>query len=565
MNPAPVTIFPRQESELIACCARKDLTPRALQRISEILHNEKIDWAFALRKANWHGILPLLARHLTAAFPNAVPSPVLAELKRMFQLNARRNLNLAAELLKLLRAFSSRGIPVVPFKGPIAALSLYGDLALRQFIDLDLLIRRADILSARKVLIEYALVPQFDITEREELIYFDFRSEDAFSSPDKDLMVDLHCALTPRHFSASLDWDRFARRLQPMPLGDTQVLTFSREDLLLLLCIHGAKDMWERLILVADIAEILRSGEPLDWSFIREEAAAVGGTHMLHMGLLLARDLLEADLPEEVLPAVNADLSAHSLAAQAATLLLRESDDPPSFFERQSFAFRSIAEPVRAFLYVAGNVLTPTPLEWRLVRFPESFSFLYRLLRPLRLTGKHLRTLVRPDPMALSRFRPTPDEVITRMLELAEVTAKDVVFDLGSGDGKVLIAAAQRYGATGCGFEINPALVAQARANAKRAGVQRSVKFRNASVLDADLSRATVVTMYLPWAAALKLRPKFLRELRPGARIVSHEVGLADWLPDRVEHVASPSGANTTLYLWRIGAAASRTSVEGCI
>jgi hypothetical protein len=552
MNSVAARVFARPETELIACCARKDLDSPSRERISQILLRERIDWALLLRKAHWHGLLPLLSKHLTATCPNAIPPHVQVELKKMGHDIALRNLGLAAELLKLLQAFSSSGIPVIPFKGPIVALSLYENLALRQFIDLDLLIRREDILKARKVLLDRGLLPQFELTEKEELIYFDFRSEHSYASPDKKLDIDLHCALTPRHFSRTLDLDRYWDRLRPVRLGDTPVLTFSHQDLVLLLCIHGAKDMWERLILVADIAQLLRAGGQMDWPAIFKEAEAVGGSRMLRHGLLLANEFLGADLPEEVAPSLQADSGARWLTAQVVKRLLQDEDDPPSFLRRQFFAFKSIARTYDGFRYVAEQVLTPTPLEWRLFRLPESFSFLYPLLRPLRLAGKQLRNLMGRSPMTLSSFEPTPEEVVTRMLELGGVTSSDIVYDLGSGDGRVLIAAARRLGARGVGFETDPQLVHQARANAKKAGVQSLVTIKNESMLNADLSRATVVTMYLPWATTLRLRPKLLRELRPGTRIVSHEGGLADWIPERVEQLDLPGGKKTTLYLWRI-------------
>jgi hypothetical protein len=331
------------------------------------------------------------------------------------------------------------------------------------------------------------------------------------------------------------------------------VLTFSDEDLLLLLCIHGAKDMWERLILVADIAQLLRSGGQLNWPGIFKEAEAVGGSRMLRHGLLLANDLLGVDLPGEVAPALQADPGVRWLTAQAAKRLLQDEDDPPPYLQRLFFYFKSIARPFSGFKYVADQVFTPTPLEWQLFPLPENYSFLYRIARPLRLAFKHLRRLLWREPIALSGFEPTPDEVITRMLELAKVTPSDVLYDLGSGDGRVPIMAAQHFGVRAIGFEIDPHLVQQARSNAKKSGVQRLVKFKNESVLRADVSDATVVTMYLPWAATLRLRPKLLCELKPGSRIISRNEGMADWVPERVEQLDLPGGKKTTLYLWRIG------------
>ncbi|PYN04055.1 MAG: SAM-dependent methyltransferase [Candidatus Rokuibacteriota bacterium] len=127
----------------------------------------------------------------------------------------------------------------------------------------------------------------------------------------------------------------------------------------------------------------------------------------------------------------------------------------------------------------------------------------------------------------------TPHEVVAEMLRLAGVGRDDVVYDLGSGDGRLVIAAARDFGARGAGIEIDPKLVALSTESARRAGVADRVTFREGDLFQMDLSPATVVTLYLSPELNLRLRPKFLRELRPGARIVSHDYGMGDWAPAR--------------------------------
>jgi SAM-dependent methyltransferase len=153
----------------------------------------------------------------------------------------------------------------------------------------------------------------------------------------------------------------------------------------------------------------------------------------------------------------------------------------------------------------------------------------------------------------LGRFDPTPFEIAERMLQLAGVTQDDVVYDLGSGDGRIVILAATRYGARGVGVEIDPQLVWFSRREAKRHQVEHLVAFYHADALTADVSAATVVTLFLTPQANLLLRPKLQRELRPGTRVVSHEHHMGDWAPERVERVRARSGLIHILYLWRIG------------
>lgn len=152
----------------------------------------------------------------------------------------------------------------------------------------------------------------------------------------------------------------------------------------------------------------------------------------------------------------------------------------------------------------------------------------------------------------LAPYVATPQEIAIRMLELAAVSANDVVYDLGSGDARIPILAARRYGARGVGVELDQALIGVSRRNAHRAGVAHLVEFRREDALAVDLAAATVVTLYLGANANRKLAPKLRSQLRPGSRIVSHTFDMGDWAPDRVERVTSQSGEPYVLYLWRI-------------
>jgi len=151
---------------------------------------------------------------------------------------------------------------------------------------------------------------------------------------------------------------------------------------------------------------------------------------------------------------------------------------------------------------------------------------------------------------SLAPFVATPSDVVERMLKLARVGPADVVYDLGCGDGRIVIAAAQKFGARGIGVDIDARLITQAEANAKAAGVDRQVRFLVQDALTVDVSDATVVTLYLLSASNVKLRPILTRQLRRGARIVSHSFAMGDWEPDVVDTFRDAGGVSRTLYLW---------------
>jgi len=146
-------------------------------------------------------------------------------------------------------------------------------------------------------------------------------------------------------------------------------------------------------------------------------------------------------------------------------------------------------------------------------------------------------------------YVPSPNAVVDGMLKLAKVTSSDVVFDLGCGDGRIVISAAKDYGSKGVGVDINPDRVQEARANAKKAGVEDRVRFEENDLFKADIRNATVVTLYLLPDVNMRLRPKLLHDLKPGTRVVSHSFDMDDWKPDEEAVI---DGRH--IYLWTVPA-----------
>jgi SAM-dependent methyltransferase len=169
--------------------------------------------------------------------------------------------------------------------------------------------------------------------------------------------------------------------------------------------------------------------------------------------------------------------------------------------------------------------------------------------KPTSAQRLHAQTEVKPakrEPDVV--YVPTAYEVVEQMLELANVTKDDIVYDLGSGDGRIPITAAQKYGARGVGIDINPERIQEANENARQAGVSDRVKFLQQDLFTSNFSEATVVTLYLLPELNLKLRPELFRQLKPGTRVVSNAFDMGDWKPDRV--IKTKGGS--TIYLWII-------------
>jgi tRNA G37 N-methylase Trm5 len=163
--------------------------------------------------------------------------------------------------------------------------------------------------------------------------------------------------------------------------------------------------------------------------------------------------------------------------------------------------------------------------------------------------------LVQAQEGKIVPYVPTPQEVVERMLELAQVKKGDVVYDLGSGDGRIVVTAAKKYGVKAIGFEIDPERIKESQENIKKAGVGHLVEIRQQDIRTVDLSPASVLTMYLLPEVNLMIRPNIWKQMKPGSRVVSHDFDMGDWKPLKTEHIKDGSTWEHTLYLWHVEAA----------
>jgi len=548
----------RPEDELVLRCARVQLRPADAQRIAELLGAD-LDWTYLLPQANRQAVVPLLAHHLLSSHGDALPSAWADVLRQCQQGRVRHNLNLTAELLCILERLREHGIRAVPYKGPVLAAALYGNLALREFSDLDIIVRHRDIPAALDTLVASGYQPQFHL-EHVRRHPDQAPGQYEFTRPGSKLLVELHSDRTLRYFPVPPDLEAIWKRLQGVELGGRVVQTLGPGDLLVFLCVHGAKHFWQRLAWICDVAE-LAGRASLRWPDVFEQARRLDAERMVLLGLSLARDLLGARLAEEVEARLRSDRTLPAMGAEVESMLFAVSPRAPGLWTRFRFRARMRSNSWDGVRYCLRLATTPTDEDWSAAGLPRRLSPLYALIRPWRLVRNYglLGRRFPPDP-DLGQFEPTPGEVVERMLELAELRTGDVVYDLGSGDGRGVIRAAEKYGASGVGVELDARLIRQARENARRHGVERLVRFVHDDAKRVNLARASVVLLYLPCLANLALRSKLQAELPAGARIVARGAHMGDWSPERTEAVVDSGGTPTTLYLWRIpaGGRASR-------
>jgi predicted O-methyltransferase YrrM len=187
--------------------------------------------------------------------------------------------------------------------------------------------------------------------------------------------------------------------------------------------------------------------------------------------------------------------------------------------------------------------------EVREMRFPRAqVIFLLLTIFVAATAGAQAPSTQTPRRTPDVRYVPTDERVVAEMLKVAKVKKNDVLYDLGSGDGRIVITAARKFGTRGTGIDIDPERIQEANENARKAGVTSRVTFIEGDIFEADFKDATVVTLYLLPALNMRLRPKLLSELRPGTRIVSHNYDMGDWKPEKTIKVTLPDGEHTVYY-----------------
>lgn len=352
-----------------------------------------LNWPRVLELAAAHKVLLLLYPALKKFSAALVPPLVLRQLHASTTAAVMQGMTLASELIKILALFETEGIQALPFKGPAVAYSLYHGLALRGFGDLDILVQDADIERAMALLVArgYQAPDQIvDTVNRPFLQYQPFlespQSQRVYNFYRADgTVVELHWRFTPRHFPFPLVETGLWNRLGSVNLPGRKALNLSPEDLLLLLCVHGSKHCWERLIWICDIAALITAEPDLDWDGALERAQQLRVARMVFVGLLLASDVLQMAVPEGPLRAAQGDPEAVRLAAWVGRCLCRRPLDPLGETEEYRFVY-TVREGKRDRLrYFRHLLLTPTEEDWEFLRLPSSLASLYYLLRPVRL------------------------------------------------------------------------------------------------------------------------------------------------------------------------------------
>jgi putative nucleotidyltransferase-like protein len=363
------------EFEFLRACCHSD--PSALDKA---VARQNLQWDRVFRLATDHRLLLALYARLQGRAD--VPASIHSALKARFLNHCQRVLRFTAEFARIWRQFELADVPVIAHKGPVLAHMLYSDAAMRQFGDLDFLVRPSHLSRACAALVELGYAAKLTLTPRQEREYLRSGYEHVFGCGREQNLVELQWQVLPRFYAVNLDVEQLFQRSRIQDFESCAVRTLCDEDLLLVLCIHAAKHQWMHLGMIRDIATLM--GRDLEWEEIMRQARQLGIERMVLVSLLLARNLLGCRLPE-VASNNPSIVAANRIALAIADDLRNGRETNP-----ESVAyFRAIArlrerrrDRARFLMRLA---LTPSVGEWKTVRLPDKLFPMYRGVRAFRL------------------------------------------------------------------------------------------------------------------------------------------------------------------------------------
>ena len=341
-----------------------------------------------MQAAGDHGVTALVCTQLLTHFAELVPAEWNTRMHRNLEEIGRRNLYMTAEMFRLANQLRAAGMFAVPYKGPLLATQAYGSLLMRQFSDLDFAIRQKDLPRAAALLEASGYNPVFGATTADEGTR-STHSEYQFVRPAGHIIVEMQTEETLRYFPRKLDFDSLEKRLTSISLAGGETLSFSTEDTLILLAVHGAKHFWERLMWIADISELSQAAPGVHWAEAFSLAKEMGVSRPLNLALYLAHRMLDAPLPDDVREQVFRDGVAKTLGDGICRRFSMRAEAQLPVFSRFRFRVASRDSFLSGLRFAMRLATSPTEPDRADVPLPEGMSGMHRWLRPVLLMKRH--------------------------------------------------------------------------------------------------------------------------------------------------------------------------------
>lgn len=360
---------------LCACCGDG-------QKVSHALASGP-QWHELFREAEYHRMLPALYAVLQSR--PEVPASIQSALRERYLRHCQRAMRFSVELAELLQGFQANGISAIAQKGPALAHVLYGDTAMREFGDLDLLVRPKDVSRAVRALTELGYEKKLKLSPRQEKAYLQSGYEYVFGRGEERNLLELQWNLLPRFYSVDVDTEELFARSQEHDIDGCRARMLGPEDQLTFLCLHAAKHQWAQLGIIRDIARLAKFD--LDWDFALQEARRLGILRIALVSLLLAKELVGCDLPEQFAKVNEIAAARKFVVAIIERMMARREISPesPGYFRFMIQVRERILDRAK---FVWRLATTPSVGEWQAAKISDAFFPLYSGVRMLRLFGR---------------------------------------------------------------------------------------------------------------------------------------------------------------------------------
>ena len=380
------------EKQLILDASRTKNLPQQVEQISFTL-KQTLDWGYILKVAEKNNLLPLLSWNLLQHFGNSLPNSVSEELNYIYQIHLQRNMRLTKKLVDVIRLFQSNSIRIISFKGPLLALQAYGNLVIRQFNDLDILVHPNQLDKAIKLLISSGYVPQNDLRWFERKDWYLSRIKDVVFVDEKSkYILELHWKLSGTHFAYPIEVDRLWQNLETVKLAgvDANVLHFN--DLLIYLCLHGARHSWERLSWICDLNELIQSNSEIDWKQISQDGKRLGCENILGLGLFLVHKFFGTKVPFPNWEKIESEPTFKKLAEEIEIRLFDENTVKLEIGDRYAYHLKlkerrwdRLKLHLHYQFWYLQLLIFPNSVDKETFNLPAWSNPIYFLIRPLRL------------------------------------------------------------------------------------------------------------------------------------------------------------------------------------
>ena len=378
----------RLEHQLLLQCVGPNRGPATFEKIRTLIE-EQVDWAYLYLLARRHAVLPLLYSTLQEC-ADVMPLNEFQRFQAAYQENVARNVLMTAEMKRLIGLLADKGIEAIPYKGPALALFAYGDVALRSFVDLDLMVRKEDAGRGIAVLLDDGYDLAHELTDAQKDLLLSTQHNLQFRRHNRQLIVELHWQVASHHFAGSVQAEELWRELTTLEFEGMIVKTMSVNDLLFSLTVHGSRHCWERLMWLCDIAWLASRHEP-DWELLLQRAKETKNERMFLLGLYLCANLLRLQLPDSVYAELSRDPQLEKLSVTIVEGLfsgvVHKPATPMEIFRYNLNIRKSWSSRAHYLRYM----LKPTDGDVHAIVLPKRLAFAYYLARPLRVIFRHER------------------------------------------------------------------------------------------------------------------------------------------------------------------------------